>query len=73
VGRETEMLVKTQKSGMVWVDWPPEDHGEFWLLGASPDGRYLTAYRVVDGRLEAVEWEELARKTSEASERDAMH
>jgi hypothetical protein len=64
------MLVKTQKSGMVWVDWPPEDHGEFWLLGASPDGRRLTAYRLVDGRWEAVEWERLTRK---ASKRDARH
>jgi hypothetical protein len=66
------MLVKTRKSGMVWVDWPPvECDGEVWLLGGSPDGRYLTAYRVVEGKWEVVPWEELARR--QHAVRDALH
>ena len=65
------MLVKTRKSGMVWVEWPPvAEEGEFWLLGGSADGRYLTAYRVVDGRWEVVAWEELAKRRSA---RDELH
>jgi hypothetical protein len=64
------MLIKTRSSGIVWVDWPPVEDGELWCLGASADGRYLTAYRAVDGRWEAVEWGDLGR---ERRGRDELH
>ena len=64
------MLIKTRRSGMVWVEWPPVEDAECWCLGASSDGRYLTAYRAVDGRWEAVAWEALG---GEPRERDELH
>ena len=72
------MLIKTRSSGMVWVDWPPVEEGELWCLGASADGRFLTAYRTVDGRWEAVDWEELdserrGREDVERDDRDLLH
>jgi hypothetical protein len=50
---------------MVWVEWPPVEDGELWCLGASPDGRYLTAYRAVDGGWQAVPWEDLGGERPE--------
>ena len=72
------MLIKTRNSGMVWVDWPPVEDGEVWCLGASADGRYLTAYRAVDGGWEAVAWEEIhserrGRDDVERDDRDLLH
>jgi hypothetical protein len=71
--KETAMLIKTRRSGMVWVEWPPVEDGECWCLGASSDGRYLTAYRAVDGRWEAVAWEELGSEQRERDDPDLLH
>jgi hypothetical protein len=64
------MLIKTKRSGIVWVEWPPVEDADVWCRGAAPDGGDATVYRLVDGAWVPSAWDDVERALSD---RDGLH